>query len=1110
MRKVVLLLWLCLVPMVLFAAVGQKTRVRFNHYTTGNGLSSNLIFAMSQDSSGFLWIGTDFGLDRFDGRLFKHFRKDKYTNLYREDLYYVDCFDDGVYVGGFSGMFQKYDRKTDDFFDLMPAELDSLGYSQIKGVRSSEQGDRFLFTNERVFHYDKSCKCFNSRFQAFDSLKSPFISTLYVDKCRRFWVGSINQLKIYASDGRMLKAFDARHDRCGYVTGIVPVADDAWLVSFLNNTLWVVDVAEDKFRIRDYINLPFNSVNKVTKGRDGRFWFATDGDGLWYADSVCRRTVFSEVVPANAPADGLKKIYSVVEGSDGTVWLGTQNSGLWSFNVNEQPSFVYSKDYGFPTTVCTSFMEDGSGNIIVGTDGDGLFSVSPDFKNVSQFHLPCDNVLGINSTLEGVFVSTWGGGLFYYSPLTGVSSAVRYSPGFNPTQMFFHVCEMDDGSIWACSANDDPYVKQGNMPWVRVPLKDPILPDMESKWTTRVLNASGASKWIVATNLLWLFDGKTPHVVHPELYVSKTHNPFVVIDAACDSLGNLFVLSNHGVLRFSADSLKIDTLSFLPNDSYRTIVRDDNGNFWVAAANGIFSFNYQEQTYFRLPGQFPDLFYYKSGYKDASGCLYFGTTQGFYSFNPDKVERNRTIRFLSLADLYVSKEKISCNNPIILDGDLSDLRALELRFGMTDIDLRVDLVDYSDNALANLRYRLKGLSDVWTMVGDNRVISFNYIPTGNYVLEVEASYSDSKVPLKRAELIIKVLPPWWNTWWFRLLLLLLAGTALFFPLHKKIVRLKKEQDLLKDEIDEQSAMLDKSRNERQKLVHALVHDLHNPLFAVAGNGSPITDETSTEEIVELVIDKALLDDNLLLLVGVDQVMNEQIKTMLSNYVRVKVASTWSVAADSEDPVAPDIIVCDLDGIRADELSRMLSSNTLKHIPILFVSDKNGETDRLIGLICGAVDFIAKPFNQLELLLKLTNILKVKQEQQKVILQQTMTNKLKNMMDNSQQDVSIHPFLQAFADAVKDNYQDCETSLLSLSSALAVSKPTMNRKIKALTGKTPMEWLMEYRLNKALQLLQDHNGGMNISEVAYEVGFSDPSYFTKKFRDHFGILPSQVN
>ena len=74
----------------------------------------------------------------------------------------------------------------------------------------------------------------------------------------------------------------------------------------------------------------------------------------------------------------------------------------------------------------------------------------------------------------------------------------------------------------------------------------------------------------------------------------------------------------------------------------------------------------------------------------------------------------------------------------------------------------------------------------------------------------------------------------------------------------------------------------------------------------------------------------------------------------------------------------------------------------------------------------------------------------------------------------------------------------------------MSKPTMNRKIKVLTGKTPMEWVMEYRLNKALQLLQDHNDEKNISEVAYEVGFTDPSYFTKKFRDHFGLLPSQVN
>ena len=447
---------------------------------------------------------------------------------------------------------------------------------------------------------------------------------------------------------------------------------------------------------------------------------------------------------------------------------------------------------------------------------------------------------------------------------------------------------------------------------------------------------------------------------------------------------------------------------------------------------------------------------------------------------------------------------------MIKGGDLSDLKTLELKYGMTDVDLHVDLVDHSYREKATLRYRLKGLTDSWTPVDEKRVISFNYIPTGHYTLEVEAFRSNAGNPLKRIELTINVLPPWWSTWWFRTILLLIAGSLLFIPLHKKIIRLKKEKALLKDEIDEQTALLEKTRHERQKLIHALTHDLHNPLFAVVGGSPSITEETTTEEIVELVIDKALLDDNLLLLIGTDPETNEGIKNMLSNYIHVKETLDWDEALESMEMLAPDIIVCDMESARKGEMTRMLSSEGLKHIPVLFVSDKNEETDRLLGLIYGAVDFMAKPFNQLELLLKLTNILKIKQEQQKVILQRTMTNKVKNAMDNTQQEESIHPFLQAFADVVRSKYQDSETSPDSLASALMVSKPTMNRKIKALTGKTPMEWVMEYRLNKALQLLQDHYDEKNISEVAYEVGFTDPSYFSKKFKDHFGLLPSQVN
>ncbi|MBR2771950.1 MAG: hypothetical protein IKD78_08055, partial [Bacteroidales bacterium] len=73
MRKFVLILWFCFFSMGVYASVESKVHVRFKQFSTENGLSSNLIFAMAQDSLGFLWLGTDFGLDRFDGTLFKHF-----------------------------------------------------------------------------------------------------------------------------------------------------------------------------------------------------------------------------------------------------------------------------------------------------------------------------------------------------------------------------------------------------------------------------------------------------------------------------------------------------------------------------------------------------------------------------------------------------------------------------------------------------------------------------------------------------------------------------------------------------------------------------------------------------------------------------------------------------------------------------------------------------------------------------------------------------------------------------------------------------------------------------------------------------------------------------
>ena len=188
-----------------------------------------------------------------------------------------------------------------------------------------------------------------------------------------------------------------------------------------------------------------------------------------------------------------------------------------------------------------------------------------------------------------------------------------------------------------------------------------------------------------------------------------------------------------------------------------------------------------------------------------------------------------------------------------------------------------------------------------------------------------------------------------------------------------------------------------------------------------------------------------------------------------------------------------------------------SENT-KHIPILFISAKNEESDRLLGLLSGAIDYIAKPFSQSELLLKLTNILKIRQEHQNKILRDILQKESETKPKESETNVeeSLNPFVKAFLEVIKEKYTDSQTSIEDLAKGMAVSQPTLNRKIRSITGKTPLEVLTEYRLNTALRKLQDVNSDANVSDVAYDVGFNDPSYFTKKFRDFFGYLPSKAN
>jgi len=181
--------------------------------------------------------------------------------------------------------------------------------------------------------------------------------------------------------------------------------------------------------------------------------------------------------------------------------------------------------------------------------------------------------------------------------------------------------------------------------------------------------------------------------------------------------------------------------------------------------------------------------------------------------------------------------------------------------------------------------------------------------------------------------------------------------------------------------------------------------------------------------------------------------------------------------------------------------RLKSDPMICHIPVILITAKAEIDDKIEGLYSGADDYIFKPFNMTELLARIRNLIKQR----------------KNLQKRFREEIVVQPgeitvtsvdklFLQRTISTIGEHIGDPEFETHILADYLGMSRMNLYRKLKALTGQTPSQFICTIRLKRAMQLIKKHSG--NITEIAYEVGFSSSSYFTKCFKEEFGTAPSE--
>ena len=345
-----------------------------------------------------------------------------------------------------------------------------------------------------------------------------------------------------------------------------------------------------------------------------------------------------------------------------------------------------------------------------------------------------------------------------------------------------------------------------------------------------------------------------------------------------------------------------------------------------------------------------------------------------------------------------------------------------------------------------------------------------------------------------------------------------SGTGIGLALVKSFVELHHGEARVESELGKGSdffVVIPREQEDKSIVIHTDVDNVDNSVNLSLSDGKTLVDEANLQNIDdgERKSGKVqqLLSDNTnkptVLVIDDNNDIRQYEHTLLQDDYIVLEAADGKEGLDVAKKEVPDLVICDvmmpvMDGL---EFTQNLKTHTAtSHIPVIMLTAKNLEEHRAEGYEHGADSYITKPFHSKVLLARIENLLR-QRKLLKHLFQGTLEAE-QEIADSHLEDRDKQ-FLKQLHAIIQKNLSDSEFSVEDIGKQIGLSRVQLYRKVKAMTGSSVVDLLRKARLAKAKRLLESRS--MSVSEVAYDVGFSAPSYFTKCFKDEYGMLPGDV-
>lgn len=785
----------------------QQQDVKFKQITTQHGLSQNQVTCIYQDKLGLLWIGTQEGLNLYDGYNFKVFRH-KPGNENSLPDYAVNTIcetDTGIFWIGTREGFSRFDLHTGTFKHFVHQEnnTNSLADNIVWKILEDSHSNLWIATRNGLSRYDPEKDKFinyTHNPQAENSLSGNFVYALAEDKLKQIWIGGKGGLDMYDPGEDRIYNFRLFPDKpddvlLNGITALYAKNDTLWIGSYSGlYSANINDVKSGNVIFKKHISKDLHfSIRSIIVEDDGTVWAGSVETGLIrYFPLTGKKIIYD----SNTEPGSLSEPYivSLLMDKNKVLWIGTYSSGLNKFNTFSEkiktlkfnnPGEVYSSEI-------SSLLEDTGNNLWIGTGTGNIIRLSnqhsdqPVAKTIisSKEQRTFFGGVEIRKLLQDkkgkIWAATFGNGLYEIDAHT--FSIKHFKRKGNPDNFlnsdFVHsVFESLDGTLWFGTGAGGLTEYNPETKVIKIYKNNPSdSSSLSTNETSAIYEDANGFIWAGTTtgglNKLDRSTGKFERFQHSVNDLTSLSSNRVICIYKDKNSVLWFGTFGGGLNKWDPEKKSFSHYSSddgLPSNIIFSVVEDKSGHLWISTDKGISMFNPVSNAIRNFDvndGLQGNEFIKNCGlYSNHYNHLYFGGTKGLNIIKPDQLTDSSNPANIVFTDLRIFNKPAIPGNESDIKENVLYAKEITLAYDRNFFTFEFASLDFNNPEKNQYAYMLEGFNSDWIYNGNQRQATFTNLDPGEYLFHVKATNSSGEWNENMKSIKVILLPPWWQTWW---------------------------------------------------------------------------------------------------------------------------------------------------------------------------------------------------------------------------------------------------------------------------------------------------------------------------------------------------------